>query len=120
MISIKTPLGSVILTNEYFSNLVGNITAESYGVKGMSSRTPIEGFWSKIIKKDLPNKGVKVTEKGKELIIDIHIKVVYGVNISAIVKSISEKVKYTVEQSTALRVKAINVYVDEMVSGTDQ
>ncbi len=116
MIKIKTPLGAVILTTEYFANLVGNIASDSYGVKSMSTRGPIEGIRANLFKKDFPEKGVKVTERNGKLVIDVHIKVVYGVNISAIVENISEKLKYTIEQATGLTVHAINVFVDEMVA----
>lgn len=117
MIRIKTPLGMVALTSGYFANLVGNIASGSYGVKAMATRGPVEGFRAKLFGKNFPEKGVRVYERSDKLIIDIHIKVVYGVNISAIVENLTEKVKYSVEQSTGLEVHAINIYVDEMDAG---
>ena len=49
---------------------------------------------------------------GGKLVVDLHIIVTYGVNISAIVKSIINKVRYTVEEATGLTVSKVNVYVD--------
>ncbi len=49
-----------------------------------------------------------------KLIVDLHISVIYGMNISAIAKSIVNKVRYTVEEATGLDVKKVNVYVDGM------
>ena len=40
--------------------------------------------------------------------------VTYGMNISAIVKSIVNKVTFTVEQATGLEVVKVNVFVDEV------
>lgn len=114
MVRIKTPLGTVALTSEYFANLVGNIASDSYGVKAMATRSPLEGFRAKLFKKDFPEKGVRVYERAGKLYIDIHIKVVYGVNISAIVENLTEKVNYAVVQSTGLDLHAINIFVDEM------
>ena len=37
-------------------------------------------------------------------------------NISAIAKSIVNKVRYTVEEATGLRVRKVNVFVDGMKS----
>jgi len=116
MVRIKTPLGSVVLTSEYFSNLVGNITSSSYGVKGMATRGVFEVIRSHIFGKDFPEKGVRVYDNNGTLSIDIHIKVVYGVNISTIVENLSDKVKYVVSQATGLNVGTINIFVDEMVS----
>ena len=48
------------------------------------------------------------------LVIDLHIAVTYGVNIAAIVKSIVNKVRYTVEEATGLQVAKVNVFVDDM------
>ena len=48
------------------------------------------------------------------LIVDLHIAVAYGMNISVISKSIVNKVRYTVEQATDLEVKKVNIFVDEM------
>ena len=47
---------------------------------------------------------------------DLHISVIYGMNISAIAKSIVNKVRYTVEEVTGLQVKKVNVFVDGMKS----
>ena len=51
---------------------------------------------------------------GGGLVSDLHIAVTYGVNISAIVKSIVNKVRYTVEEATGFQVAKVNVFVDDM------
>jgi uncharacterized alkaline shock family protein YloU len=48
-------------------------------------------------------------------VIELHIKVTYGLNIAAIVRSITHKVKYAVEDATTLKVERIDVYVDDIV-----
>lgn len=67
-----------------------------------------------IAKGDVPDKGVKVHITGGRLVLDLHIVVTYGVNISAIVQSIIHKVRYTVEDATGMEVAKVNVYVDGM------
>ncbi|MBR5306011.1 MAG: Asp23/Gls24 family envelope stress response protein, partial [Oscillospiraceae bacterium] len=61
-------------------------------------------------------KGVVVSEHNGELIIDLHIKVLFGLNIAAIVQSITNKVRYVVEEATNLKVYKINVSVDDIVA----
>lgn len=116
MIKIATQLGSVTLTPEYFANLVGMTAASCYGVKGMATSGAAEGLRSLLLGNNFPDKGVRVSEADGELAIEIHIKILYGVNISAIVDSIANKVKYAVEQSSGLTVRSVDVYVDEMVA----
>ena len=44
--------------------------------------------------------------------IDLHIIVAYGMNINAIAKSITHKVKYTVEEATGIKVDKVTIRVD--------
>ena len=114
MVKIATAMGTVTLTSDFFANLVGGVASNCYGVKGMVTSGPIEGIRTLLFGSNFPERGVRVSERGGELVIEVHIKVVYGVKISAIVDSISNKLKYTVENVTGLSVGAVDVYVDEM------
>ncbi len=114
MVKIATELGTVTLTPDYFANLVGTTASACYGVKGMATSGTVEGLRALFFGSNFPEKGVRVSEHDGKLSIEIHIKVVYGVNISAIVDSIASKVKYAVEQSSGLGVRSVNVYVDDM------
>ncbi len=116
MVKIATPLGTITISPEYFANLAGYQTAKCYGVKGMATSGTAQGIRSFLFGNNFPEKGVHVYERNGSLMIELHIKVVYGVNIAAIVDSISNKVKYSVEQSTGLTVGAVDVYVDEMAA----
>ena len=58
------------------------------------------------------SRGVVIRVQEDSLVIDLHIEVTYGTNISAIVKSITHKVCYTVEDITGIHVAAVNVFVD--------
>ena len=64
--------------------------------------------------KDNLDQGVTVRSVNDDLIIELHISVSYGVNISAIVESIVNKVRYTVEEATDLKVSKVNVYIDAL------
>ncbi|MEG1875453.1 MAG: Asp23/Gls24 family envelope stress response protein [Angelakisella sp.] len=115
MIGFENTLGSVEISQEYFANLVGRAASECFGVSGMIS-SPYQGIKSMISSKESPDRGVRVRTDGGKLVIELHIAVTYGVNISAIVKSIVHKVRYTVEQSTGFHVAKVNVYVDSMTA----
>lgn len=113
MISMENQYGAIEISQEYFSNLVGKAASECFGVAGMVS-SPTQGVRSMISGRDVQDKGVRVRTSGGGLIVDLHIVVTYGMNISAIVKSIVNKVRYTVEQATNLEVAKVNVFVDSM------
>ena len=54
-------------------------------------------------------------EAGK-LVIALHIKVGFGLNISTITQSITHRVKDEVELATGLKVARIDVYVDDVIA----
>ncbi|MCI8649827.1 MAG: Asp23/Gls24 family envelope stress response protein [Anaerotruncus sp.] len=113
MISMENQYGTIEISPEYFANLVGRAASECFGVAGMVN-TPVQGVRAAISRHEGQDKGVQVHTSGGGLVIDLHIAVVYGMNIAAIVKSIVNKVRYTVEQATGLDVAKVNVFVDAM------
>lgn len=113
MIGFETNLGTVEISQEFFANLIGHAASECYGVAGMIN-SPYQDIRSRLMRRETPDKGVRVRNEDGKLVVDIHIAVTYGVNISAIVRSIVHKVRYTVEDSTGFAVAKVNVYVDSM------
>ncbi len=116
MISFETGLGAIDITSTYFSNLVGHAASSCFGVVSMADSNPNDGIRTLLKRKALPNQGVRVKAVGGKLMIELHIVVSYGVNISAIVKSIIHKVKYTVESRTGLSVGKVSVFVDKVIA----
>ena len=114
MIKLENHLGTIEISQEYFANLCSHAASECFGVAGMVNSTPTQELHSALTKSDAPDKGVRVRTVGGGLVIDLHIVVTYGVNISAIVKSIVNKVRYTVEEATGFQVAKVNVFVDAM------
>ncbi|MEG0896266.1 MAG: Asp23/Gls24 family envelope stress response protein [Ruthenibacterium sp.] len=115
MIKFYTPLGKVCMTSDYFAGLVGTAAQSCYGVRGMATGSTSDSLKSLVFGSNHPDKGVRVTEEDGRLVIELHIQVTYGLNIAAIVRSITHKVKYAVEDATALKVLRIDVCVDDIV-----
>ena len=114
MINLENHLGTISISDSYFANLVGNAASSCFGVVSMSDLSVTGGIISRVKKDDPINRGVRIRTVDGKLVIDMHIIVSYGVNISAIVKSIIHKVRYTVEEATGLDVQKVNVYVDKI------
>ena len=103
------------MTSDYFAGLVGAAAQSCYGVCGMATGGTSDSLKTIVLGTNYPDKGVRVTEEDGKLVIELHIKVTYGLNIAAIVRSITHKVKYAVEDATTLKVERIDVYVDDIV-----
>lgn len=117
MIRIENYMGVIQISEDYFSQLIGHEVSSCFGVAGMANSNRRQNLRSRIFsKRDYLDKGIIVRANGYGVDVDLHIIVAYGLNISAIVQSIVNKVRYTVEQATGLEVKNVNVYIDEMKS----
>ncbi|MDP4152147.1 MAG: Asp23/Gls24 family envelope stress response protein [Bacillota bacterium] len=113
MVRIENKTGNVIISSEAFGEIVGLAATSCYGVVGMANKSATEGIVS-LLKKENYEKGVKVTFCENLLEIDLHIVVLYGVNIPAIIESIVHKVQYCVEDLTGFAVSRVTVFVDDM------
>ncbi len=114
MIRIDNHLGSIEVSQEYFSYLIGHAVSSCYGVAGMVKSGTRQGLRSLFSRRTFADEGIRVRSEGDKLVVDLHICVIYGMNIAEISKSIVNKVRYTVEEATGLAVKKVNVYVDGM------
>ena len=115
MISFYNTLGEISISNAYFAELVSSAATSGFGVAGMSSGRISDSLIS-LVYPDFPEKGVRVVEEDGKLVIDLHIKVSYGISVPAAVKSITHRVQYVVEEATGLTVRRINVSVDDIIA----
>ena len=97
MITSRFPLGDVSFSAEYFSTLVGEATKHCYGVAAMAPRDLTDTVKSMVRGADFSEKGVRVTQEEGRLVIELHIAVSYGLNISTAARSISHRVKDEVD-----------------------
>ena len=117
MITSRFPLGDVSFSAEYFSTLVGEATKQCYGVAAMAPRDLTDAVKSMVRRgTDYSEKGVCVTQEEGRLVIELHIAVSYGLNISTAARSISHRVKDEVEQATGLKVSRVIVSVDDVIA----
>lgn len=108
MIKLENHLGTIEISEQFFTSLISDALSDCFGVAGLSPARP----------RGRRNSGrresVTVDVKGDKLVINLHIQVTYGINISAIVTSIIHKISYTVEEVTGIGVAAVNVFVEGM------
>ena len=99
---------------------IGNTLVNCFGVVDTNAGNVRQIMMNTLpfLKKRLQtDKGVNIrpTQDGK-LVIDLHITVMYGVNVGSVVKNIRHKIMYAVEEETGLAVQKINVFVDGIKS----
>lgn len=119
MIKYENQNGYIEITNNYFAKLVGNAAQSCFGVTRMVNSNPVQSIKSAIINRveraselDNSNQGVVIKSVNGALVVDLSIAVSYGVNINAIADSIVNKVRYTIESATDLKVSEVNVHIE--------
>lgn len=115
MITKVNPLGKISLTNTYFSGLVAEAAKNCYGIAAMGQAPAASTVRQVLRSGSLPKKGVTVSQENGRLVISLHIKVGYGLNIASITQSITHRVKDEVEHATGLKVDRIDVFVDDII-----
>ena len=115
MIVVHNHLGGIEYTRDFFVSLISATAENCFGVSAMNASNPKERlaeFFPALGRVLNIPKGVTVGIKDGKVYIGIHISVMYGVNISAVVSSIKNKLRYAVEEQTRLPVEKIDVYID--------
>ncbi|MBQ8905105.1 MAG: Asp23/Gls24 family envelope stress response protein [Ruminococcus sp.] len=114
MITIQNHIGTITISPEYLSALVGYTVTSCFGVADMNDASPREALLSLIHRAKQIDKGVTIRQKDNKLIVNLHISVTFGTNIAAIADSISNKVQFAVEEATGITVSRVNVFIDGM------
>lgn len=115
MIKSTNEMGEITISSAVFTNLSGAAATNCFGVKGMAMRSYSDGLVH-LLKRAAMGKGVRIIYHDENAIsIELHIIVEYGVNISALTKSIINEVRYKVHSATGVDVKSVDVFIDSMV-----
>lgn len=119
MNDVNSQMGAVNISQEVLASIAGNAATECYGLVGMASRTLQDGI-AELLGRDAVSKGVEVKVDGEQVVIELYIIVEYGVRISEVARNIQERVKYSVENLTGLRVNGVNINVQGVRVGGRQ
>ena len=106
----ETGLGRLVLSEEAIATIAGAAATECYGVVGMAGRKMTDGI-SELLGKENLSRGVSVSIEGEDVYVDLVIVVGYGVRISEVARMVVDKVRYTLENATGLKVRKVTVNV---------
>lgn len=109
MLYMENHIGRITISDAYLHELTEQTVMQCFGVAGFASVRVtdklFEGRFSPIEIEDDENK----------LNISVHVKVMYGVNIPAVVNALIHKVEFVIEDAVRIPVNRVRVYVDEIV-----
>jgi uncharacterized alkaline shock family protein YloU len=117
MVTVENHIGKISVSENYLTQLVKHTVTGCFGVADVCCVNTFRSVVSALTfgKAYKQQRGVAIrTDKDGGLVINLHIKVTYGTNITAAVDSIIHKVSFTLEETAGIDVHKINVYVDDM------
>ncbi|MGI6576250.1 MAG: Asp23/Gls24 family envelope stress response protein [bacterium] len=116
---IKTSFGRIVIAEEVIATIAGMAAVECYGLVGMASRKIKDGI-VELLRKDNLSRGVEVIVRDDDVFINLYIIVGYGVKISEVAHNVMEKVKYSIEHITGLKVAKVYVNVQGVKVSKDK
>ena len=109
-VNTKTNYGQIKISDNAIATLAGTAVFECYGVVGMTSSKISDGINS-ILRKENYSKGVKIKNDGIAIEVDLYVILSDGVRIFEVVNSVQQRVKYSLEKTLNMDVKAVNVHI---------
>ncbi len=102
---------NINVSNQVILVCASNATKKTKGVNriynGISESTS-----TKNARKEILNKGIKVSQERDGVYIDVNIIIEYGTDILEVAWNVQKKVKEEVEEITEKKVAKVNVYID--------
>ncbi|MBM3251302.1 MAG: Asp23/Gls24 family envelope stress response protein [Candidatus Omnitrophica bacterium] len=108
----KTDLGTVRIHNNVIAAITSIAVSEVDGVAGIHKGFK-DSIYNMFGKKDSGSIKIEI-DKNNEINLDVSITVKYGVNIPEIARKVQESIRQSIEKSTDLSLKEINVNVQEI------
>ena len=104
MIKVQNNIGTITISQDYFTSLIGSTVTGCFGVVQMNISSAKQTILAALpfVKKKSYERGISVRAGRDKLV------------VGTVVKSIINKVKYVMEESTGISVERVNVYVDEI------
>lgn len=107
---LETKLGKINISEDVIATIAGAAAIECYGLVGMASRKISDGV-SGLLKRENLGKGVSVQISEDNLTVDLNIIVGYGIKISEVASNVMDRVRYSIETMTGLKINQVNVNV---------
>ncbi len=105
----RNPLGRIDVSPTAIATVASQTAMQAYGIVGMAPKSVLNGL-TNILTRD-PRQGVEVIQKPGGVIINLFVIVEFGTRISAVANSLSNAVRFNVEQTFGLTVEEVNVNI---------
>lgn len=113
MLKLENNYGVVLVEDDVIADIVSIVARSCFGISGMTAKNMSEEIRD-IFRIKSGAKGISVRCANNRIDVDLHIMVIYGINIPAITDSIIHKIAYSIEQATGFAVNSVNLFIDDV------
>jgi uncharacterized alkaline shock family protein YloU len=107
--------GSLRVSNDVIADLAGYAALECYGVVGMAITDQQEGV-TRLLPAHRLRRGIDVSAEDGHLVVDLHVVVEQGVNMSVISTNLISSVKFILSRIAELEDVDVRVHIEGMRS----
>ena len=103
--------GSLRVSNDVIADLAGYAALECYGVVGMAFADAENGV-TRLLPFNRLRNGIDVAVENGRIVVDIHVVLEHGVNMSSVVANLVSSVKFILKQIAELDDVEVRVHIE--------
>jgi len=103
--------GTLKVTDNVITDLVGYAAMESYGVVGMAAPSLHDGI-TKLLPARALSRGVTISKEEEGISANLHVIIEQGMNLSAVSNNLADSIRFVLETYAGLKVKDVVVHVE--------
>ncbi len=112
-LNVNNSYGAIKISKRVIAKVAAMAAGECYGLVGMVSRLGAPNL-TELFRGEQGARGVLVREIEGGIEINLYVVFEFGLRIQTVAENVVERVKYSVELATGVKVKRINVYVESV------
>lgn len=105
--------GTLQVSNDCIADLAGYAALECYGIVGMAVTDAQNGITT-ILPVNRLRKGIEVTSEDGVVIVDLHVVVEQGVNMSSVSQNLCDTVKFLLKRIAQIEDSEIRIHIEGM------
>lgn len=109
MLYMENHIGKITISDAYLRELTRQTVTQCFGIAGLAEPSLTERLITG------RQSAVSVITRDGKLEIAVHVSIMYGVNIPAVVNSMMHKLEFAVEDAVRIPVSRVRVFVDEIL-----
>lgn len=105
--------GTLQVSNEVLSDIVGYTAMECYGVVGVAAPNAVDGI-AKLLPKSRLRRGIVLKPGERGLCIELYVVIEYGTSITTVSQNLIDQVTFALTEYARVQIESIEVHVQDV------